>query len=1033
MHGFWKFFIRKRQFTVLLIAALIVVGSMSLFTIPKESAPEVKIPVGIVSAILPGASAADVEKLVTNKLEDGLNNLNNLDTITSSSREGVSVVTVQFLAKADIDKSIQDLKSQVDKIKGDLPDEVETPTVTEVNFADQPILIISVAGQYSPYDLTRLGDELKDDLTSIKGVSRVEVSGVQDREVQVIVKKEKLEQYGLRLVDVVSAIQSSNSSLPVGNITVDGISYALTLRGDIEDGSEVSDIAILSLSGKPIYVRDIAEVVDGLEDASTYSRVSTGGKPSVPSLTLTVFKSSGGNVVTVADSVKSRLEELKKSMLDGAEVLVSYDGGELVRDDLRKLTEVGLETMILVMLCLFLTIGWRESLVAAASIPLSFLIAFVGLQMSGNTINFISLFSLILAIGILVDSGIVVTEAIHTRMATHPSSEDAAYASIDEYSWPLVAGTMTTIAVFVPLFFISGIVGKFIASIPYTLIFVLLASIFVALGNVPLIAILFTSKKMNKLEERQEQYTHRVQAWYRGKLSAFLDNRRQQNLFLVGLGILFVVSLALPITGVIKTVFFPQDDSDFVYIEIERPEGTVLGQTDLATRAVEERLYENTDIESFVTTIGQGSAFNQSAGSGPKLANITALLHEDRTRTSTEVVASLRKEFSSFTAAVVHVYEPSNGPPSGAPVQIQFIGDDLDALETVVSRAEDLLSTISGATEINTSTKNNGTQFVLTIDKAKATALGLNPAIVAQTLRTAVHGATATTIRKQENDIDVLVKLNLNAAYTDPSQTNQVSPEDLRQLTIQTLSGPALLGTFMTVSVERSNAVISHEDRKRIESVSAFNAPTVTAGEITAAFMAREAELRLPPGVTIKLGGEDEDINNSFKEMGIAFLVGMLLMFAILVLEFNSFRYTLYLLSIIPLSLIGVFVGLALFNKPLSFSSLLGVIALAGVIINHAIILMDAIGRIEQSHGHLSHKDVVVEAATSRLRPIILTTVTTVVGMIPLTQASALWGPLAYSIMFGLAFSVLLTLVFIPILYQRWPSKSKPAVSAPLS
>jgi multidrug efflux pump len=1023
MLNFWKFFLHNRQFTMLVMVALTVAGFYSLQQIPKESAPEVRVPIGVVTVLLPGASAEEVERLITNKLEDGLNNLNNLDKITSSSRESVSSVVVQFVASADIDKSLQDLKTEVDKIKPELPGEAEEATVTEVSVTNAPVLLISVSGNYSPTELTALGENLKDEIKSVKGVSKVLVSGVRDRQVQVIVNQARLDQYGLRLVDVVGAIQASNSSLPIGSISMDGIEYALKFDGDISDPTEVSDIAITSQGGLPIYVRDIAEVSNGLEDAQKLSRVSTGGEPSVPSLTLAVFKSAGGNIVVTADAVKAKLDDLKESMLSEAKIIISYDEGKNVNKDLFDLTETGLITVGLVMITLFLTIGWRESIVAGLSIPLSFLIAFIGLLLSGNTINFVSLFSLILAIGILVDSGIVVTEAIHTRSTKFPTKEKAAEVSLDEYAQPLTAGTMATIVMFVPLFFISGIVGKFISSIPFTLIGVLVASIFVALGLVPLIAILFNKKAPNRFEAWQESITHRVQEWYKSHLLNLLGNRRFENWFMAGIGVLFVVALALPMTGVVKSVFFPQDDSDFVYIEIEKPEGTVLAETDFATRIVEEKLYGNPDIESFVTTIGQGNEFNPNSGQGSKFANITVLLPEDRSKTSSEVVAHLRKDLGDIRIADIRVYEPSNGPPSGAPVLIKFTGNDLTALEEAVSKTEDILKSIPGTTEVDTSIKNNGTQFVLTVDKAKAAALGLNPAVIASTLRTAVNGVTATTIKKQEKDIDVVVKLNVNPAYADPSETNVASPDAIREISIATPQGSVLLGTILTASAERSNAVINHEDRMRIQTVSAFTAANVTAGEINELFQERVGELHLPSGVEMQIGGENEDVDKSFREMGIAFLSGLFLMFAILVLEFNSFRYAIWLILMVILSLIGVFGGLAITGQPLSFSSLLGVIALAGVIINHAIILMDSMSRIERTELTLSRKDAVVEAAASRLRPIVLTTVTTVIGMIPLTAVSALWGPLAFAIMFGLTFSMILTLILIPIMYYRWPGK----------
>lgn len=1018
----WSFFLKKRQFTALLMVALLGMGTFALLSIPKESAPEVRIPIGIVTTIFPGASAEDVEEIITNEIEGAVQNLESLDTLTSTSREGISMVTVQFDANADLDKSIQDLKDAIDTAKAQLPAEANDPIVSEVNFAEQPVLVVSVTGEYAPSLLTQLGEELESDLENVKGVSRVDVSGVRAREVQVVVQKAKLDQYDLTLSQVVGAIQASNASLPIGSITVDAVDYALNFEGDITDATQVGDVTVTTQGGANIFIRDIAEIVDGLERPTSISRASNDGEPSRTSLTLNIYKSSGGNIVSTADAAKERLEELKKDKLADSDVIVSLDLGEQVNHDLTELTRVGFETMILVMVVLFLTIGWRESLVAGASIPLSFLIAFIGLQWSGNTINFVSLFALILAIGILVDSGIVVTEAIHTRMRLYASKEEAAEASLKEYAWPLIAGTMATIAMFAPLFFISGIVGEFIKSIPFTLIFVLFASIFVALGLVPLIAIMFTTKESNKLEKRQEEYTHKFQEWYRVKLSELLDSRRAQRIFLWGIGIAFFLSLALPITGLLKTTFFPPEDVDYVYAEIEKPQGTTVEETDLVVRQIEETLYGNSDVEAFATTVGGSSALTGNAvTSAGHLANITILLHKDREKSSSEVVAELRSAIGVIPGATVRISEPSGGPPSGAPVLITFLGDDLDELEAVTGRAENILASIEGTYDIQSSVKDNGLEFSLTIDRAKAASYGLSPAMIASALRTAVHGQTATTIRGGENDIDVVVKLDLNPLYTDPSETTDINPDVLRSISIPTARGPVLLGTVLDISLERGKSAISHDDRKRIETVSGQVGGETTAIEVTNEFNARVSELEMPEGVSIKIGGETEDVNQSFAEMGYAAIAGLVLMLAIMVVQFNSLRHALYLILMVILSLIGVFVGLFISGQTLSFSSVVGIIALAGVIINHAIILTDSIHRLATTRKDLSSKDIVVEAAVSRLRPIFLTTVTTVVGMIPLAGASALWGPLAYAIMFGLSFSMILTLVMIPILTYRWP------------
>ena len=1024
MIKFWTFFLAKNHFTILLAIVLIFAGFFAVGAIPKESSPEVQIATGIVTTVLPGASAEDIESLITNKVEDRVLGIEGVSKVTSTSGDGVSSVTVEFNANADIDKSIQLLKNEVDTVRSELPEEANDPVVSDVNFADQPILIISIAGDLAPAELTALGETVADEIERVRGVSSVSVSGVQEREVQVIIDQAKLRQYGLSVSDVTNALRSSGVAAPAGSITVDGVRYAVRLEAGLTDTRQVGAIALLGPGGTPIRISDVADVVDGLADPATYSRVSVNGEPSAPALTLSVFKSRGGNILETGESVKEVLAELSDGPLSGTQTVITYDAGDDIAHDLAELSRVGLETVALVLVILFLTLGWRESLVAAASIPLSFLIAFIGLAASGNTINFISLFSLILAIGILVDSGIVVVEAMHTRLMQTGDKMKAAIAAIREYAWPLIAGTMTTVAVFVPLFFISGVVGKFIASIPFTVIFVLIASIFVALGLVPLLAVYVIRREASPFEKRQEEYNERAKAWYERYLREFLGNRKRENRFLWLMGGLFVAALLLPMTGLVKVVFFPSEDMDMITIEIEKPQGTALTETDLSVREVEELLYADERIESFVSDVGTGSFFSGTGASGSNIGNITVNLVEDRKESSAEVIDEYRALLAQVTSARIIVSEPTSGPPTGAAILVTFEGDDLAQLAAATEQGARVLSEVKGTTNIDTSMKDDGGEFVVRLDSAKAAELGVSPLAVAETLRTALFGAEATDIRSNAEDIEVRTKLDLNPNYRDPSETSHATIDAVRSLTVPGARGPVPLSTIATIAYEPANAVIRHEDGTRIATITADAASGGNPVQIASDFERRMQDVELPEGVTMKIGGETEDVNRSFAEMGLALLAGAALMLAILVLEFNSFRHSLYLLLIIPLSLVGVLFGLFLMNAPLSFPSMLGIIALAGVIINHAIILMDSIMRISKERIGASLEDIVVEAASTRFRPIILTTVTTVVGMIPLSFASSLWGPLAYSIIFGLAWSLLLTLLLIPILYTRWPGKA---------
>jgi len=1028
MNLIWNFFIERRQFTWLVIVSLVIAGIVSVLAMPKESTPEVTVPIAVVSTTLRGASPEDVAKLVTKEIEKEVATVSHIDTLTSSSREGISNVTVQFDASADLDASLQNVKDAVERAKASLPRDADDPVVVQVDFANQPVLMLSLSGGLPPTEFNRLGKEVVDELEKVSGVSRVELSGVREREVQVVLRKEALAAYGITSQEAVSAIQAANASLPVGSISVDETEYSINFKGGLEDPTDLSRVVVASEGGRPVYLTDVADVVDGIERPSSYARVSIGGEPAEPAINLNVYKQSGGDIIKVVEKVEKELEEMQKTggLLDGINVLTTYSAAEEVTDSLTELTRVGIETMILVMLVLFLTIGWRESVVAGLSVPLSFVIAFIGLYASGNTINFVSLFSLILAIGILVDSGIVVTEAIHTRLKKFGDPILAAKEAIREYAMPLTAGTMTTVAFFVPLFFISGITGEFIKSIPFTIIFVLIASLIVALGFVPLIAIVFTKGTMNALERKQEELNERFNQWYREWLTGILRNSKFQTRFIWGMLGLLILSIIFPIAGLVKTIFFPGDDMDLIYVEIEERQGTALERTDLAARAVEEILYDHPDIESFATVVGASSPFNQSgAGGGGKLANITINLvpKEERKRNSTEIRDELAKSLEGFREFKVSVYEPQGGPPTGAPVVVKFAGENLDDLTRAVDIGERVLTGIEGTRDVSASNRDNGLGFAFTIDRVKAAEVGLTPAQIAGALRIAVAGTVATTIVKDEGDIDVLVLTNLNPDWREASETNDAAVDSIENLSIATPRGQVILGSLVEGSLVPSNASITREDQENIASVSSYLKEGANPIAISQKFRARMQDEPLPESVSFSLGGETEEVDQSFTEMGYALIGGMVLTFAILVLAFNAFGYSLYLLLMVVYSLIGVIAGLFITGSPLSFPSLLGVIALGGVIINHAIILVDSvIVRMRNPEGR-NLEEVIVDAAASRLRPIVLTTITTVVGMIPLSMASGLWGPLAFAIMFGLTFAMVLTLILIPILVYRNPSK----------
>ncbi|MFZ2253243.1 MAG: efflux RND transporter permease subunit [Minisyncoccia bacterium] len=1020
MYSLWNFLLTRSAFTKLLMVALTLAGSYALVAMPKESTPEIKVPIGIVTTVLPGATASDVERLITDELEPAARNVANIDKVTSQSRAGVSVITVEFIASADIETSIQDLRNAVEGAKRDLPSDAESPTVTKVDFANQPVLIVAIGSDLHPAALTKLGEDLKDDILGVPGISKVEVTGTRDREIALITDKNALLRYGVSPLQIVGAVNGANTSVPVGSLTIDNVSYPIQFKGDITTLTDIENAPIQTNSGT-IKVSDVARVIDGFEEESSISRLYVASKETQYALTLNIYKSSGGNILTAADNAKDRLKELQSTLLVGSEYVVTFDGSDDVRKSIDELTTAGIETILLVGVLLLVTIGFREALVAVLSIPLSFVIAFVGMWLTGNTINFISLFALIIAIGVLVDSGIVVVEGIHTNREKGMDKIAAAQKAIHDFSWPLIAGTMTTVAVFIPLFFLSGILGQYVKGIPFTIVMVLMASILVALGFVPLIAIYLLKHSESPFAVYREKLWHSLEAWYAAVLTQFFRVKKLRVSFYIFLAVALGGGFALVGTGTLPAILFANDDVDFFTVDIELPQASTLTATDEVAREVEDFLHKETPyLSSIQTTVGGTSVFSQNPQSGSKLASFTVNIvdGDERDTSSEEITKVLRAKLGTKTwpnGATVRIADILAGPPSEAPVVIKIWSNDSTKLAEATEIVENALKKMDGTRDVTSTLTNDGTELSIHIDRARARDYGLGAADVAQTLRSAIAGIEATKVRIDGDDIVVRVRVALNKEYVQPEDTIITTADSIAQIPIATMRGNVPLGTFLTTTANRNSSIINHEDGMRVSAVNAQLTPAGNAVAITSTFETNEASLGLPSGVTLTYGGDSEQIQKTFTEMGLALITGIALMFAIIVLEFGAIMQSTRLLAVVPLSLAGVLWMLFFMGQPLSFTAFLGIIALAGVLINHGILLIDGINVRKERGGYTDPETLILDASTSRLRPIILTTIATSAGMVPLTLVNATWAPLAFTIMGGLIYGTLLTLLFVPL------------------
>jgi len=1018
--------LRNWRFTFVIAAACLMFGLVSTVLLPKESDPEVNIPYVSVTTVMSGASAEDMEEFVTDPIEDEIVGLQGLNIVTSTSSRGVSSVWLEFNIDEDVDSALLDVKDRVELAKSDLPGDANDPIVQKLNFTDYPILYLAVAGPYDVVQLKEYAEQMQQVIERSSGVSRVEVSGGREREIQVQVDKAKLDRFGLSLRQVTGAISTANSNTPVGSIESGGEKFSLRFEAGLDSAEDVAAVPITAIDEVPILVRDVAVVEDTYADISSVARMSQNGEPSNPSVIIAVYKVAGGNEIATVDGVWDRINDQKTEILpEGVEILTIEDNAEFIREDLIGLISNGLQTVAIVMVLLIIFLGWREALLPGFGIPLSFLITFAYLYMAGNSLNFLSLFSLILALGIIVDASIVVTQGIFAFRQQGMKARAAACATIRNYALPLTAGTLTTIFAFLPMILTSGMMGEYIKTIPITVTAVLLSSLFVGLAILPAIAAkLF--KKFDPVDDGSEEPAVETKSDFRARLTNYITSRytrildsflarprlRKRFMWLVILA--FVVSIAMPATGIIKTSMFPLEDFNRLAVYVDEPYGTPLETMDLRMLVVEEKLQADPDIKFYSLVIGSGNNEHQ--------ASINLRLTDKRKRSSLEIMDEYTVWFEEQGFADASIDHPSMGPPAGDPVQIRISGPEFSVLEPLADQLENVIKEHPGSRDVGRNVEETNGEFVMSIDRAKASVYGVSASDVAMTLRNAVYGVTATSVSDGDDDMDVVVRYDLDPLSSNES-LDQVDFSTIENLTIATQAGDIPLSSIVTSTYEGSRASVEHYNGNRVVIVTANTLPGTEAFDIFTSVEEILPTLDVPSGYEIKMGGEQEDVEQSFRDMLMALIIGILMIAALLVWQFGSFRQPFFILITIPLALIGVFFGLFILGMPLSFPGVIGVVALAGIVVNNAIILID---RVNFNRKNGKEKiQAVREAAIARLQPILLTTVTTVLGILPVTLDSAGWGPLGVSIIFGLSFSTVLTLIVVPLLFIRFGEEGK--------
>jgi len=1021
--------IRRYPMIFAFMVIIAVIGYDSYRSLPRESAPDVKIPFVMVVAPYAGTSPADMENLVTRKLERELKGLPDLKEMTSSSFYGMAQVTLEFTSDVDMSDALQKVRDRVDLAKPELPtDTREDLIIMEISSSDWPIMQINLAGDYDLFELKKAGEDLQETLEQIPGVLSVDLVGGIENEVQVDVDPERLEFYGLALADVQDAIALQNLTIPGGKLSLGQYDYQVRVPGEVDHVDEILDFVVNPGAATPVYLRDVATVEFGIKDRETISRVN--GRDAV---TLLVKKRTGENLVSIADEVRATLERLRPTLRASTQISIVGDQSEDIRYLVNELENNILSGLILVVAVLFLFLGFTNSLFVGVAIPFSMLIAFIVLRAVGITLNMVVLFSLILALGMLVDNAIVIVENIFRQRGKGKDEEEAARFGADQVAAAVIASTLTTVCAFGPMVFWPGIMGEFMKYLPITVIVTLTASLLVALVFNPVLCARFMKQPKpgggsTRLGDAMMRAGLRT---YEPTLRWALHHRAP---VLVAVFALLLVVFALYGRFNHGVELFPDIDPNVAQVVVEAPSGTRIELTDDYTAQVEAQVAEIGDLVAYSAQVGvasDGMGGGESAPSNEALVTMEFVDQVDRERSSREWLEILRERLAGFTGAEVTVEKMEEGPPTGKPVNIEISGDDFNVLGDLAGRIKERIRSLPGLVNIQDNYDDDLPEIAVIPDIDKAGRYGLRTWDIAGTVRTALHGTETAKYRVGEDEYDITVR------YQQPFRQKV---EDLGDATVYYEGEFVPLGAFTDIDFRTSLAAVHRIDGQRAVTVSADVASGFNANALLAQVQQELADFPVPPGYALAYTGESEDQEEAEVFLSDAFAVAIMLIFVVLISQFGSVTQPLVIIFSVLLSLIGVLTGLMVTGTPFGIIMTgVGVISLAGIVVNNAIVLLDYINQLRERG--LEKHEAIVRAGLTRFRPVVLTAVTTILGLIPLTtgfsvdfgklvhgelgqavvvggESSQWWGPMGVAVIWGLAVATFLTLVVVPVMYS---------------
>ena len=1011
--------VRKPVTTALVFVAIVIFGLFSLSKLSIDLFPEIETNTIMVMTSYPGASAADIEMNVSKPLENVLNSVSDLKHITSQSRENISIVTLEFDYGIDIDVATNDVRDKLDMVETSLPDDVQNPIIFKFGTDDIPILILSVTANESTNALYKiLDDKVSNPLARISGVGAVSISGTPIRELQVYCDPYKLEAYGQTIESISTLIAQENRNTPGGSVDFGSNTYSLRVQGEFSDAKQMLDLVIGSQNGKNVYLRDVARVEDSVEERAqeTYNNGEKGGM-------IVIQKQSGANSVNIAKKVYEQLPAIQASLPSDVKLDVIMDTSTNILNTIDSLQETIMITFFVVILVVFVFLGrWRATFIICLTIPISLIASFAYLLASGTTLNIISLSSLSIAIGMVVDDAIVVLENVTTHIERGSMPKQAAVHATNEVAISVVASTLTMLAVFLPLTMVSGMAGILFKQLGWIVSIIMIVSTVGALSLTPMLCSQLLRLRPEKgklykliftpIEHALDQLDH--------VYARFLNWAvRHRKTVIVSAFMVFAASMCL--IPVIKTEFFPTQDNARIGITIELPIGTRQEiSRELALRIDQNfrEKYPEIKISNFTEgTADTDNTFAQLSDNGSHIIefNISLVSVGDRERGLTEICELMRQDLAEYSE--IKKYSVLAGGQEGSmggdtSVDIEIFGFDFAQTDQVAAEVAQRMRNVKGCSQANISRNDYIPEYQIDFDREKLAMHGLNMTTVSLYLRNRINGSTASKYREDGEEYDIKVRYAPEFRQTI---------EDIENILIFNNQGQSVRLRDIGKVVERMTPpTIERKDRERIITVTAIAAPDAALSDLVEGARRELAQMEIPSEVSWQLAGSFEDMQDTFFDLGVLMVLIIILVFIVMAAQFESLVDPFVIMFSIPFAFTGIAIGLAVTGTPLGVMALIGLIMLMGIVVKNGIVLIDyTILCRERGMGILT---AVVTAGKSRLRPVLMTTLTTVLGMIPMAigtgEGSEMWKSMGMTVAWGLAVSTLITLVIVPTVYS---------------